>query len=211
MQPSFTKVAGAKAMLAGVSAFLYALAFLVISQRNQALGARLSALFLMLTALLTIAPLIVVYRRLRATDEEFALLALVLGVVGAAGMAVHGGFDLANAINPPGGLERLAGLPSQVDPRGLLTFGFGGSALLLISWLISQGRTFSQGLGYVAFVSGVLSVVLYLGRLTVLSPTSPVILWPAVINGFIMSPLWYLWLGVVLWRGAARTRPYSYD
>ena len=37
-------------------------------------------------------------------------------------------------------------------------------------------------------------------NLIILNPTNPVLLIPLLLNGFILSPLFYLWLGIVLWR-----------
>lgn len=91
-------------------------------------------------------------------------------------MAVHGGYDLANAINPPPSLP--ANLPNPVDPRGLFTFGIADAALFIVTWLILRGEQFPRGLGYLAYLSAVLLVALYFGRLIVLDPTSPVILVP---------------------------------
>ncbi|MDP9243568.1 MAG: hypothetical protein M3O77_00615 [Chloroflexota bacterium] len=54
-----------------------------------------------------------------------AFWALALGLAGALGAALHGGYDLANAINPPAS-DPIANLPSPIDPRGLLTFGVSG-------------------------------------------------------------------------------------
>jgi hypothetical protein len=188
----FERFAGVCAILAGVSGFLYAVAFVVLQ------SALLSGLFLMLTGLLTTAALVAVYERLRETDASFALLALLLGVAGALGSAVHGGYDLANAINPP---SSMPDLPNPVDPRGLLTFGVAGAALFIVSWLIGRGGRFPRGLGYLGYVSAILLLALYLGRLIVLDPTSPVILVPALLNGFLVSPIFYVWLGLALLRG----------
>jgi hypothetical protein len=43
-------------------------------------------------------------------------------------------------------------------------------------------------------------VVLYLGRLIILEATNPVIVIPALLEGFIVNPLWYIWLGLVFLR-----------
>jgi hypothetical protein len=45
-----------------------------------------------------------------------------------------------------------------------------------------------------------LLVVLYLGRLIVLNPTSLLILVPALLIGFLVNPIFYLWLGLALLR-----------
>jgi hypothetical protein len=189
---SFERFAGVCAILAGASGFLYAVAFVVLQ------SALFSGLFLMLTGLFTTAALVAVYERLRETDASFALLALLLGVAGALGSAVHGGYDLANVINPP---PSVPDLPNPVDPRGLLTFGVAGAALFVVAWLISRGGQFPKGLGYLAYLSAVLLLALYLGRLILLDPTNPVILVPALLNGFLVSPVFYVWLGLALLRG----------
>jgi hypothetical protein len=188
---SFERFAGVCAILAGVAGFLYAVAFIVL--HNDLL----SGLFLMLTGLLSTAALVAVYERLRETDAAFALFGLLLGVAGVLGSAVHGGYDLANTINPP---PSVPDLPSPIDPRGLLTFGVAGIALFVVAWLITRGGQFPKGLGYLGYVSAVLLVALYLGRLIVLDPTSPVILLPALLNGFLVNPIFYLWLGLALLR-----------
>ncbi len=193
---SFERFAGACAILAGASGFLYAVAFVVLQ------NVLLSGLFLMLGGLLTTVALLAVYERLRETDASFALLALVLGIAGALGSAVHGGYDLANAVNPPASLPDL---PNPVDPRGLLTFGVAGIALFVVGWLIGRGGRFPRGLGYLAYVSAVLLLALYLGRLIVLDTTNPVILVPALLNGFLVNPIFYLWLGLALLRARAVT------
>jgi hypothetical protein len=189
---SFERFAGVCAALAGVSGFLYAVAFVVLQDDL------LSGLFLMLSGLLTTAALVAVYERLRETDPSFALLALLLGIAGALGSAVHGGYDLANVINPPASIPEI---PNPVDPRGLLTFGVAGAALFLVSWLIGRGGRFPRGLSYLGYLSAILLLALYLGRLIVFDPTNPVILIPALLNGFLVNPIFYLWLGLTLLRG----------
>jgi len=196
---SFERFGGLCAILTGIAGFLYSVAFIIISRSAPDLGGLLSALFLMLGGLLSTAALVAVYNRLRGTDAAFALWALLLGLVGAIGSAIHGGYDLANAINPP--TSPGLGLPSQIDPRGLLAFGVSGVALFVVAWLIGRGGQFPGGLGYLGYISAVLLVVLYLGRLIVLSATSPVIVVPALLEGFLVNPIWYLWLGIALWRG----------
>src|SRR3712207_3597662 len=134
----FERFAGVCAILAGISGFLYAVAFVVLQ------SALFSGLFLMLTGLFTTAALVAVYERLRATDASFALLALLLGVAGALGSAVHGGYDLANVINPP---PSMPDLPNPVDPRGLLTFGVAGAPPSALRGLARGGRHLPGGCG----------------------------------------------------------------
>lgn len=195
----YESFAGLCAVLVGIGSFLYAIAFiiLVIGERAPELGMLLSSLFLTLIGLFSTTVLVAVYDRLRETDATFALLALLFGIAGALGSAVHGGYDLANAINPPA--LASADLPSEIDPRGLLTFAASGIALFIIAWLIWKGRQFPIGLAYLGWVSALLLIILYLGRLIALDPTNPVVLVPALLNGFLVNPAWYIWLGVALW------------
>ncbi|MBI3762623.1 MAG: hypothetical protein HY260_12300 [Chloroflexi bacterium] len=199
---SFEKFAGVCGILAGIVGFLYSVAFIVIQRRAPNLGGLLAALFLALAGLLTTAVVIGVYNRLRETDAAFALWALVLGLAGALGSLMHGGYDLGNAINVPESIPaNLANLPSQVDPRGLLTFGAAGLAVFVVAWLIGKGDQFPKGLGYLGYLLSILLVVIYLGRLIVLNAASPLIVIPAVLTGFLINPAWNIWLGLSLWRG----------
>ncbi len=199
---SFERFGGLLATVAGVAGFFYAVAFIVLQ------NALLSALFLTIVGLASSAALVAVYGRLYNTSSGFARYALLLGLIGTLGAAIHGGYDLANAINPvtttaPG----VADLPSQIDPRGLLTFGITGIALFLYSWLITRSTQLPAALGYLGYLSALLSIILYLGRLIVLQPTNPFVLVPALLNGFIVTPIWYVWLGITLWQRAMVTSP----
>ena len=143
------------------------------------------------------------YHRLRHLDEAWAFWAMIFAVVGAFGAAIHGGYDLANAINPPDtNIPSLANLPSQIDPRGLLTFAVAGIGLGTFSWLITKSKDLPKNLGLLGALSATLMIVLYLGRLIVLSPADPIIVYPALANGFVLGPLFYIWLGTVLLKKA---------
>src|SRR6266545_8078356 len=192
MKTSFEKFAGWTAILAGVSGFLYSIAFIVL-QNNL-----LSALFLLLGGLFSTAALTALYQRLREAESGFALLGLLLTLSAALGSAIHGGYDIANALHPPASLN--ADLPNPIDPRGLLTFGFAGIGLFVFSWLIQRGGSFSRNFGYLSYFSAILMLVLYLRRLVVLQATSLAIAIPALLEGFIVNPIWYIWLGMMLLR-----------
>src|SRR3954454_16813529 len=112
------RFAGWCAMGAAVTGLIYSLAFVVLKEPW------LYGLAQLVGGLLTTAVLVAVYSRLRAIDQNFALWGLLLGLAGALGSAIHGGFDLANALNPPkADVLGDANVPFLVDPRGLLTFG----------------------------------------------------------------------------------------
>ena len=198
MKTSFEKFVGWAAVLAGVSGFLYSIAFIVL-QSNL-----LSALFLLLGGLFSASVLTGLYQRLRETESGFAMLGLLLTLSAALGSAIHGGYDLANALHPPAVLN--TDLPNPVDPRGLLTFGIAGMGLFLYAWLMTQEMRFPKGLAYLGILSAILMIILYLGRLIVLQATSPVIVIPALLEGFIVNPVWYLWLGFSLIRNQSLSK-----
>ncbi|HLO18643.1 MAG TPA: hypothetical protein VK206_27680 [Anaerolineales bacterium] len=192
MKTSFEKFAGWVALLAGLSGFLYSIAFIVLRSNL------LSALFLMLGGLFSIAALTGLYQRLRGTESGFALLGLLFSLGAALGSAIHGGYDLSNALHPPATLN--TDLPNPIDPRGLLTFGIAGLGLFLLAWLMTQNMRFPKGLAYLGYLSAILMVILYLARLIILQATSLAIVLPALLEGFIVNPIWYIWLGLTFLR-----------
>jgi hypothetical protein len=186
------RAAGLAALAAAVVGLLYSISFVVVSRLSPAAGGLLSALFLLLGGLLTVVALAGVYDRRREARPALALLVVVVGSAGALGATVHGGYDLANAIHPPGSLP--SDVPNAVDPRGLLTFGVAGLALLLLGLLVGAR------LGRFAVFAGALLVLVYLARLIVLTPSNPLVLLPAALAGFVVNPAFYVWLGLWLRR-----------
>jgi hypothetical protein len=169
---SFERFAGLCGLLAGGVGFLYALAFFVL--RNSLL----SALFLLLVGLLSTAVLVALYGHLREVDVAMALWAFLLGSAGALGSAIHGGYDLANALHPSAAVAAQA---NPIDPRGLLAFGVTGLGVCALAWLIGRSRDLPRGLGYLGYLLALLLVVLYLARLLVVDVKSPAVVLPAVV------------------------------
>jgi hypothetical protein len=195
---AFERFAGGCALLVGVGGLAYAIAFLVVK------SALFSDLFLMLSGFFSTAVLVAIYQRVRETAAPFALWGLILGIAGALGSVVHGGYDLSNVLNPVALVSQAAaaGVPNAIDPRGVLTFAADGIGLFILAWLIGRSGQFSKGLMYLGYLAAVLLILLYLGRLIVYIPTNPLILIPAVLSGFLVNPIWYSWLGLTLWRGS---------
>ena len=196
----FPQWAPALAYLNAVVGLVYSFAFivLVVGGRAPDTGIRLSSLTLLVGGLLASGVLVALFQRVREADPGIALWALVLGGFGSLGAALHGGYDLANSLHPPASLP--TDLPNAIDPRGLVTFGVTGLALVLFAWSMSRTQGFAKGLVWLGYLSGVLSIGLYLGRLILLQPTNPVVGLTAVIEGFVVNPGFYFWLGSALRR-----------
>ena len=202
----FIRLAGAAAVGAGVAAFVYAVAFigLVVLDVAPRPGLILSAVALLVGSILTVVAFAGLYRHVLDGDAGFALLALLLGALGGMGGVIHGGYDLAVAIHPPGGeLGAVADLPNAVNPRGLLTFGVGGVAVIVAGLVVVRRGLLPRGLALLAYVTGALMIATYLGRLLILTPTDPLVAGPAAITGFVAAPTWLVWLGIALRRAAA--------
>jgi hypothetical protein len=191
---SFTTLAGQCAILAGLFGFLYSVSFVIL--KNDVLN----AVFLLLGALFGVVVMTALHEHLREADSSYTLLAFLFSAGALVGTLIHGGYDLSNALHPPASLN--ADLPNPIDPRGLLTFGVSGIGLFIFSWLMSKGGVFPKNLSLLGYVSAILMLVLYLGRLIVLQATSLVIVIPAVLEGFLVNPIWYIWLGSVFLRKA---------
>lgn len=198
----FERSAGSAAVVVGVAGFLYSVAFVVVARSAPDAGRFLSSLLLLVGGVLAVQVLSAVYVRLREVDLGFALTGYLFGFAGALGSAIHGAYDLANALHPPAALA--TDVPNAIDPRGMLTFGVAGVALLVVSRLMSRGGGFPGGLALLGYLSGILLVLIYLGRLVVLDASSPLILGPAALEGFVVNPLWYVWLGLSFWREPER-------
>ena len=72
------------------------------------------------------------------------------------------------------------------------------------SLLITTDLSFPKTLGYLGILSAILMVILYLGRLIALPATSLVIVVPALLEGFIVIPTWYIWLGLTMSRSQSQ-------
>jgi hypothetical protein len=203
MTASFERFAGYCALASGIGGFLYSVAFVIVARAAGDVGTNLSWLILLAGGLLTLPVLVALYEHLREVDRSVALLGLLLGATGALGSIVHAGYQVANIVHL--GSIPASDLPSQVDPRGLLTFGLTGLGVLAFAWLIGRSPRFPLGLSRLGLLAGVLLIVVYLARLIIFSPTNPLVVVGAGLTGFIVSPAFYVWLGLVfLNQGVAR-------
>ena len=200
---SYERIAGAGAIAAGIGGIVYSVAFLggVVAGKAPELGLAVASIALMVGGFLSVLVLVALYRRLVGSAAAVGLVALILVAVGAMGAIVHGGYDLANVVHPPvDDVLAAAELPSPVDPRGLLTFGISGLGLLILTWQSGRSGTLPRNLARLGMVVGALLIAVYLGRLIILTPTNLLVAIPAGATGLVLSPLFYIWLGIELRR-----------
>ena len=198
VSPTSLRFGWLAAVAAGLLSLGYSISFSLYLHAPSRGTAYANALLLLAGGLISTAAFTAVYERLRETDAALALWGFVLALAGALGAALHGGYDLANLANPPKALA--ADVPSSVDPRGLGTFALTGLALAVTGVLIVRGRRLPRALGQLAFLAAALLVFVYVGRLVILDPKSPGLLAGAVISGYVVNPLWFVWLGLALRR-----------
>jgi hypothetical protein len=200
----YERFAGACALLVAAVGVAYSLTFVIVVADEPKWAQVANAVFLLSGGLLAVAVLIAVYARLRETEPSFALLALVLGLAGGLGSAIHGAQDFAFEVRREGSID--TGI-SAIDPRGFLTFAVSGLAFLLVGWLVRRSAVFPRRLGDLSLVAGGLLVVVYLGRLVLFDPDNALLLAIAAVTGFVVTPALYAWLGLILRRGAAPPSP----
>jgi hypothetical protein len=193
----FERFAGSCAIAVGLGTILYSVAFVIALRTTSRPAVTATAVLLLLGGLVSTPVSVALYLRLRPAEEGFALWALLLALVGAAGSMIHGGFDLARLVGPPTLPTEIA---NAVDPRGLLTFGVAGVAVFVFASLIRRGGGLPRGLGVLGMVAGGLLILIYLGRLIIFDPSNPVLLTAAVLGGLVVNPAWYVWLGIALRR-----------
>src|SRR5437763_16989190 len=87
MSTGYERFAGLCAVLAGVLTLLYSVSFILL------INEPLSSFCLLANGLLASAVLVALYERVRAGNTSFALWALLLGLAGAIGSVLHGGYD----------------------------------------------------------------------------------------------------------------------
>jgi hypothetical protein len=192
---SFSKFAGLYGIIAGIAGLAYLVLFFAL--KNPTL--LLPALALLIVGIAASATLVAIYQRVREVDEGFALWGLLLAIGGAGGAAIHAAFDVANNFNPPKAAFDYANL---VDPRGFLTFGVAGLGAIVLSWLIVRGGVLPRSVGYFGLLSGILLIALYLAYMIILNASNALVLGLIVLSG-LAQPIWYLWIGWLLWQSKA--------
>ena len=199
--PEYDQLAGWAAILAGIGGFVYSVAFIVgvVLGKAPDLGRSVSSTALAICGLLTAVVAVALFQRAREASVPGAFLAVAFALFGSIGAAIHGAYDLANVLHPPvADVFATNELPNPVDPRGLLTFAAAGIGLLTLVWLVRRAGELRNWIGLLGLVVGALLILIYFGRLIIVSPTNPLVAGLAGLTGFFLSPIFYVGLGLWL-------------
>jgi hypothetical protein len=197
---TFGRIAVVSAVLAAVASVVFTGAFAVVAEEGDR-WAQWTAWAALLGGGLVALPVMVALRAVLVGGEpQVALVGLLLGVAGALGSSIHAAFELSLLANPVDG----PGVPNAVDPRGFMTYGVTGLALLVFGGLLVRDRRLGREPGWLALAGGALFVVVFVSRLTVLDPQTNVIRVAAISSGLAVVPAFYLVLAWALYRREAR-------
>jgi hypothetical protein len=194
---SFAAFGSLCAILAGLGGLAYAYAFLILARSDGATAVPLYSALLLANGLLAGAAYVALYERSRGAATGFALWGLLLTVVGQMGASVHGAFDLSTVVGPGAGAA-ASDVANMADPRGFLTFLVTGLGILALARAAAAANALPGSLSLLGSLLGLVLIWIYLARLLVLDPTSPLLAIPVLAGGFLLGPAWYIWLGLEL-------------
>src|ERR671918_1217326 len=205
MSARFERLAGYCALFVGLGALVYAILFITIVEGNEETEPWFA--ILMLGAITTVPVVVALYCRLAEFDQGLALTALALGLFGALGGILHGGYELAGLITSPETEPGVYPGPGGVA-KGVLRYFVAGLSLLLVAWLVWASGLLPRAIAYLAALGGALLAFIYVGRLfDFITPGDYVSLIPPIVYGFLVHPLLYGWIGLIFVRGSAVARP----
>jgi hypothetical protein len=200
VNPAFLAVARRAAYVTAALGVIYSIAFVIVVGGGGRSAEWTAAATLTAGGLAALPVLVAVTGTLaeRATAAGAARLALLVGGIAAVMTSLHGAYDLAVLAAPE---SATAGDISPVDPRGFATFALAGIAIIVIATIARGDRRFPAWLPPVGWLLGVALLATWIGRLTVLDPTSA---WLRVSTSVaaVLNPIAYVGL-------ASACRPFS--
>lgn len=226
---AYQKFAGAAAFVVALSSLIYGVVFLFLvpsAQKQLArtadslhsfstnpTGRQIASLMLALGGLAATAAIVGIYRRVRESNESWALWSLVLGCTYGVLTTIYGVslmllFPILSNLYVQGNAATQASvlvvgaMPSPLDPFGFTKFVLSGIWLLITAMLMLRGSFFSRPLAYLTVIAGAGVLLLFLGNVT---NTSALILATGVPGSAIVGPLFWLWVGYTLWTKPADT------
>jgi hypothetical protein len=198
---SFNRLGGYLAAFVGAGGLLYGILFAFISRGSGGAGVIEIWLVLgILGGLGVTGVFVALYERLKVTEHSYALWAVLLGVFGGLGQMLNSSIALGGVIQGPA-------VSGSVDPVGLFRFGLNGLALLLFGMVMLRAAGFPRDLAWLGLIGGALLVIMYAGRLTgFITPANEITLLPPLVYGFVVHPIFYLWLARILMPSPAPAR-----
>jgi hypothetical protein len=202
MTASFRRFAGLCALLTAAGGITYSVTFAIYVRRGSHWAQWASDVTLLVGSLLALPVLLALYETVRRSEPQFALLALVLGLGGSLGAAVHGAYDVAVLSNP---VATDPNAPNAVDARGFATFAVSGLALAAFGALALRSAALPRAIAGLGVTGGLLLVVVYFGRLILLDPNANLVKACALLSGIVLVPAFYLGVARVLLTAAPRS------
>jgi len=226
-ESAYQKFAGAAAFVVALSSLTYGLIFLFLVPATQKqlartadslrsfsvnpTGRQIASLMLALGGLAAAAAIVGIYRKVRESNENWALWTLVLGCTYGILTTIYGIslmflFPILSNLYVQGNAATQAGvlvvgsLPSPLDPFGFRKFVLSGLWLLITGVLMLRTSFFARPLAYLTIVAGIGVLLLFVGNVT---NTSALILATGVPGSAIIGPLFWLWVGYTLWTKQA--------
>jgi hypothetical protein len=186
--PLFDRTASWMAYLSAAVALAYSMSFGYYVREGDRWAQYTSSGLLIAGGLIGLPVLVAVYMRVRRVDEGFAIVALVIAIAAALGSVLHGAHDVAVFANPDK-VTTGADYPNFTDPRGFSTFALFGLAMIVLA-AMTRIAAFPKPIALVGAITGALSIVVYIGRVTVLDPKRWWVATAAVGAGVFGVPLW---------------------
>jgi len=192
----FDRTASWMAYLSAAVALAYSMSFGYYVREGDRWAQYTSSGLLIAGGLIGLPVLVAIYQRVRHVDEGFAIVALVIASAAALGTVLHGAHDIAVFAHPE---KVTAGTeyPNFTDPRGFSTFALFGLGMIVLA-AMTRGAGFAKPIPTIGAVSGVLAVIVYIGRVTVLDPKRWWVAIAAVGAGVVGVPLWNVLIGRAL-------------
>jgi hypothetical protein len=207
----------------GICSFLYGILYVVLvflgprtdtATSLTSFGIQITNLLLALSGFLSLIAVVTIFQKVHVTSEGWARLALWFGMFGALLGGLHGWYDLSRnpalarafaSTDTAAAANLIASLPSQVDPRGLGTFGLTALFFLILGQLLYRVEGIPQRLAQLTLVGALLLGLVFIGTVLYASgdgiaPARYLFLVAGTLQSIIVGPIVYIWLGSILRR-----------
>ena len=217
----FRRTGALGAFVLAASSVLYAVAFLIItppeqregdiprffeSFKDDSTGRQLANIFFITGGLAGSFAVVALADRLRHVSTSWARWLAMTGVFGNLAGMTYGVWNIARlnelaelwdtpAYQPA--VEVVFRQPPPVDPLGQFRFAGGDVAALLFGLMILRARDLPDALGWLGGALGVDTLVLFAMSLL---DVGPAVLVTGGLASLILLPVFWVWVGLVLWR-----------